>query len=185
VPTTNVARQPTKDATNSSVGVENRFERVVNRELWTATRKRGGSALQPGRFPASGRGARFHGDSGVRRGEGLAAALSVWPGPSGGRRELQGFRSSSRPNLSNSLDLSVSAGAYLTRGSDWGWRRRERERTGGRSSATRFGCSHDERLCRNPWARAVLRPRINRQEVAACVIEVSRARMPEHAQKHG
>ena len=82
MPTTNVARQPTKDATNSSVGVENRFERVVNRELWTATRKRGGVLVDgsaPGDAPRPARGKSRRG-GGLRGGAALggpAAALSV------------------------------------------------------------------------------------------------------------
>ena len=87
-------------------------------ELLTGPRKRVGFALRPGRFPASGRGGGNDGDSGDKRGVAMAAALSVCDGPIGLRREPLAFASPSRPSLSNSLTLSVSAPAYLTRGSD-------------------------------------------------------------------
>jgi len=98
-----------------------RFETVPHRELLTGPRKRAGFALRPGRFPASGLGGGNDGDSGAKRGSGLAAALSVCVGPIGLRREPRAFASPSRPNLSNSLTLSVSARADLTRGCDRGW----------------------------------------------------------------
>lgn len=94
---------------------------VVDTELLTGPRKRAGFALRPSRFPASGRGGGNVGDSGVERGVASAAALSVWDRPIGLRAEPPAFASPSRPNLSNSLTLSVSAPAVLTRGSDQGW----------------------------------------------------------------
>lgn len=51
----------------------------------------------------------------------LVGRLSVEVPPSGARPEPLQFRSGSRPNLSNSLRLSVSTPADLTRGSDRGW----------------------------------------------------------------
>lgn len=116
-----VARQPVISGRFGVTSSENPFAGVVDTELLTGPRKRAGFALRPCQFPASGRGGGNDGDSGAKRGSGLAAALSICVGPIGLRREPRGFRSASRPNLSNSLTLSVSAPADLTRGSDRGW----------------------------------------------------------------
>jgi len=101
--------------------------RVALRELLTGPRKRAGFALRTKRSSGVRRCSRQVAQRPVTLGfaphgrqPARAAALSVWPGPSGGRRGPPGFRSDSRPNLSNSLTLSVSAPADLTRGCDRG-----------------------------------------------------------------